>query len=197
MGTTEIGVIKYRSDIDAAFMVWQEKRGARFAEVAGPPLTFEQPLFEEWIAQLDDTEMLDRAGGWWSAVDKNGFFLWLPLGGLALAFGVLWSVLMTNPRRLGRTAWTLLVAVIMLLYALPVLWHWATNEINHSWELAHHDLAPGLLILSICFAGCCVAIGLHYGRSVLRGALTLVVPVRLRSACAVLWVVDGLAPPRT
>ncbi|MFG0260503.1 MAG: hypothetical protein ACF8LK_09150, partial [Phycisphaerales bacterium JB041] len=127
---------------------------------------------------------------------------------IGAAWGVVWSVLLLHRRKARGLIVTGLI--VGLCVPLIVLSHWGSAAAwdgfgpwsSYSWSddvysqsIAARELGflPAMIALCTGFLG--LALGVFFGRKLLRGVVRLLLPPNLRGSLAVLWHVDGLPSP--
>lgn len=156
---------------------------------------------ESWWQSQNRSAVRRAAGG---GLRELPVEVWLATFAVALALGVGLAVAQAHRRRLGLALWTL--APVGLALAAGVMWPpsvsvqawgwggWTGTVMAHG--LAQRALWPVALwtTLAVVLAG--LLAGAMIGRPVARLALRAILPPRLVGAFGVLWLCDGLPPPR-
>lgn len=168
---------------------WQLSTGARLYATLDP----------DWWATQDPAALLAEAGGWTGAVGRSVFGLWSWLSVTILAAGCFWAVFLAHLRRNWLVLFSLLPVGIAGLFAIAIYagdmtaaGGWAT-----AMTVANQQLGPIFGGLSIAYALLPLNLGLFFGRPITRLLIRALLPPRLRSSLALLWITDGLDPPRT
>ena len=195
MGSAEQAAWKLSTVIDQKFQAWQaEQAGA--VDPANPP-TWQvwQQMFQSWWDQQDLAQVIGESGGWFSVVGWRPFMLWLPLGLLAVVFGVAWSAVLLHMKRRGHLMFAALVMATTAVLGFAIMLDWMQSEQYYAWAIARRATGPRMGGMTIAFGGLMFAVGLMIGRPLVRAFVRAMLPPRLRGALAALWIADGLPPP--
>lgn len=183
----------------------------RWARPTSPEYLAEQPAHPHvmadptWWSQQNPVETLQQAGGWWKAIDWSACGNWIALSLTVFPLGCVWSIFLLHFRRSRLVFFAMLplgLAAAFLLMSsnssggfsgFRFGWPWgATMNVHASRQIG---LWFGWLTLG--FACIPLLAGLLLGRSLARGLIRLLLPPRLRSSLALLWIADGRIPPST
>jgi hypothetical protein len=153
--------------------------------------------FMTWRDRQHFDLLLVDAGGFLRAMDRRALWLWIPLGLLALVGGVVWAVILVARRRRGMLICALAIMVLTgALCVFPVA-EWLNDErygYYPGW-FGRSRIAPQVLGLSLVFTFAVFVAGMMIGRPIVRLMIRTLLPPRLRSALAILWICDDLPPP--
>ena len=133
----------------------------------------------------------------WSAVFQPRY-VYLSL----FLIGIIWSVIMIGATRkslivallvMGLLAW----AVIILTneWSTPALNYWRGN-ITNAQTLAAELKEPPIRLLLVAWLLIPLAIGMLFGRPIVRFLVIALYPPRMRGWLAFLWIADGKTPPQ-
>lgn len=213
-GVAEITADRYRSVIDRLYMEAQQSGQLQGAAASSPPIptTIQIPgqpaiviqnipgtlgnSFGNWWDGQDKAAIFDQAGGWLTVVEWRALWIWVPLALAAFLLGCAWSVMLMARRGVSLIAAGAGVLFVAAFIGFFPMYEWF---IDPSWSpsaAARAEISPVFLVASIVFAGIPLAMGLILGRRVARGLVWLMLPPRLCGSLALLWMVDGLSPPR-
>ncbi len=150
------------------------------------------------VAAGEIEAMVADSGGWAKASDWGAMRGWAWLGPIVFCIGCLLATFFMHLRArwlivLGFAA-TLLAATFI---AISDANSRATYAAYGGWpyQMALDRIGPPFTYGSLVFAFMCLAAGLRFGRPIARGMIRALLPPRLRSSLALLWLADGLAPP--
>jgi len=146
--------------------------------------------FKDWWQQQDQQAVLAAAGGWWGVFDHTEFLLLIPAGALVFLFGCFWSVsLMQLPRRRLVYCAGAIVGLACLFAMIPLL-EWDQRAVYSARRAAQYQLA--LPALATTFGALIVplSLGLAFGRSLVKLAVSALLPPKLRGPIAVLWAAE-------
>jgi hypothetical protein len=153
--------------------------------------------FQAWWKAQDKVALLAQAGGWRSAFSWWLSILLFWMAVTCVVLGVVWSVALLARGRGGLLAWCLVLVVTAgLVAAIPIM-EWLEDEPYWFWQAAQSQMGPIATIATLLWGGLWLALGMMIGRPAARGLVRLMLPPRLRSSLAMLWLSDGLAPPGT
>lgn len=158
-------------------------------------------LDSTWLSNNDGAALLAQSGGWWSAATWPGIGTWGWMCACAFFDGCFWAVLLAHLRRPWLMLFGLLPVGIAVTFAALYystdgtsmsVWGWTTAQEVASEQLGmiYYGLAIGVMLIPLY-------LGLMYGRAIIRLLIRLLLPPRLRNSLALLWIVDGLSPPRS
>ena len=151
-----------------------------------------------WWREHGDA-LIESKGGLTGVIDHRFAWLLAPINIGSLSAGIFWSVCLLGARR--RTV--VLPAMLPLVVAFAIVWLAQGDTLTGNAATAYaHDIATetvkwAVLPLMGGTAGLSLLLGVWQGRRVARTAVRLSLPPRMRSALAILWTRDGLAPPVT
>lgn len=152
-----------------------------------------------WWENQSHADILADYGGVTDALLQVSPAAWFGLCVFSFLYAMFLSVLMFHRRRTGL----LLVGLVPLAITVAFMFIWPPKPSNWfgMWGVQAHSLAESVLwpyvaTTTILFAAVFAALGFIFGRTVARWVLTLLLPVRMRSALAVLWSCDGRKLPR-
>ena len=151
--------------------------------------------FSNWWNQ-QSKELISKASQHNMFVQWRAFWLWLPLGLASFGGGCFWAAAMLHLRWRGRMLLGVtVIAAACCLSMIPIL-DWHTSNLGWYSEVVGQVISTPVLVLSLAFAAVMLSMGLVFGRIVVRSLLRIMLPPRLCSALAALWIADGLEPPR-
>jgi len=143
--------------------------------------------FEDWWAQQDQPALLAAAGGWWGVFDHTEFLMLIPAGACVFLFGCFWSVsLMQLPRRRLVYCAAAIIGLACVFALIPLL-EWDQRTIYSARRAAQYQL--GLPAIATTFGALIVplSLGLVFGRSLAKLAVSALLPPKLRGPIAVIW----------
>ncbi len=151
-----------------------------------------------WASQQDFEAILGAARGWRSVLNLRALRGWGLIAVPAFVSGCFWAVIFLHARR-GRLL--LLGAVPVLLAGIfSLLTATLANRGMFGWvsaiSLAQRQVGTPILAASLAFTYLPLVAGLLAGRPIVRGLIRALLPPRMRGALALLWITDGLEPPR-
>jgi hypothetical protein len=203
-GTAEIAAEEYRTFLQDRYNAWAKESpdpivitvqpGAGAPVLPAPPL-IRANEFADWWKTQDPAALLADAGGWFAAVDWSAAFLWIPLGLLAFVFGCMWATILVARGRRALLVWGGAIMFVACAFATIPMSDWLAGEPSWYWTGARQQICPRMMVLSLAFGAVTLVIGLMVGRSLVRGMIRLLLPPRMRSSLAGLWLADGLNPP--
>jgi hypothetical protein len=153
-----------------------------------------------WWEGVDKAAFLEAQGGGFGAIDPRAmwFLGWVALAGVVV--GVFWSVALLGQRR-SRA-----IVLVILVVALAAGFAWMANATSdYSWMgggvtyaawAARAQLAPYVEAIALLAGAVAAAAGIWFGRPLARLAVRTLLPPHLRPSLHVLWLADGLTPPR-
>ena len=154
------------------------------------------PQFETWWAAQDKAALIQQHGGWPAVIDREAFFLWIPLTMVAFIFGCFWGIALLRRRRVGLLIWVGVIMATACAFALIPYLDWYTDAPSYPWDAAEKIVAPPMLALSLAYAVIPLAAGALVGRPLARRLIRTLLPPKLRSSLSLLWTTDGYDPPR-
>jgi len=154
-----------------------------------------QQGFESWWAQQDRAAVLAAHGGWQGAIDRSGFWLWIPATAVVFVIGVFWSVALIMMRRRYLPVFGLAILALAACFTAVTVWDWISNEVARAWWAGRDQVGPPVAILTLAYLVLPLLAGLLAGRSVVRLLVRALLPPRLRYSLALLWTTDGLQVP--
>jgi hypothetical protein len=196
---------------------WAERLAARHVEALiaqsaqGPvsrqlefvmrePVTMHSMLQRGWIDGQDVGALLSDAGGWRAVSDAGALLSWFWVAMLAIPIGCFWGVALLHVRR--RHLPVAAVALMVLAALFLVVIHVRSGEgwRAQGWVPAIEAARPGVAVpyevATLAFSLVALSGGLLLGRPIVRGLARGLLPPRLRGGLALLWIADGLPPPR-
>lgn len=154
------------------------------------------PLHQNWWSKQDGQVLLNQMGGWWNAIDARACWQWGSFAVSVLPAGMFWSIALLHIRK----RWFALVALLIIAVAagITVLGQNVDSMAfqYHIRNVATNQVGRPVLYVSVALAFIPLMIGLLIGRPVVRFAVRVLLPPRLRSALAILWTAEGRTPPR-
>lgn len=208
-GSAELAADEYGDVVYQRFNEWQAQQAANvtpnapsgqivFTNASGVVTVRNTPAdFTAWWQAQDRAAMLRDAGGVFGGLSWFVAYIWMWLTIVAVALGVAWATLLIARGRLGLLAWGAIVMLSAAVIGLIPLMDWLSSKPTWTQQAAAQQIAPTVFILSLLWGGMWMAVGLMVGRSVTRGLARLMLPPRMRSSLAFLWLTDGLQPPTT
>ncbi len=195
MLSTAIDSIAYSAAWPLGFELEQRQTAwqADLPPTQSPSPSYDGELNITWWRAQNRPELLAEMGGWteiadWSALFGLGWVL-----AIAIPAGILWSAAMLHLRR----NWVLLVTAVAT-GALTILFVVREYSYYSYWGVmgkAVEMIGPYFSAMALLFAIVPLAIGVYFGRPILRVMLRAMLPPRLRGPFAVLWTAEGLNPP--
>jgi hypothetical protein len=153
-----------------------------------------------WSEQQDLKAILAELGGWMKVVDWRALEIWSRMGLTLLPFGCFWGVAMIQLRR-WRLALFLLAPLALVGIFAMIGWLFRSDPQMAPWsyygmtELARREMGLPIELLTMAFGAAVLLAGLMIGRPLTRLLIRALLPPRLRSSLALLWIADGLTPP--
>lgn len=200
VGAANLGSIGYSEFLTQRWQSWQTQQAAQ-ATATQPAMNFVRGVndFNVWWAKQDQATLFHEAGGPIGAIDWLNLFYLAPslLGSLVL--GCFWATFLIGRTRKGLAMWSLAIMAVAAGFSVLVVMAWIDERARGwSWSgyaTAINTLGPGLLIGALAVQAVVLIMGLMIGRPVVRWLLCILLPPRLRSPLAFLWLADGLPPP--
>ncbi|RMH29311.1 MAG: hypothetical protein D6693_02145 [Planctomycetota bacterium] len=151
-----------------------------------------------WRAQ-NPWAILEQAGGFRRRVASDVVGFWMGLFIAGSVAGVAGSVALLHARR-RRAVVLALLPVAIAATVQTVVQSSLASEVAHSMTasastLARVTLGPALFALADAAAYLGLAAGVVAGRSIVRGLARALLPPRMRSSLAFLWLADDKPPP--
>ena len=153
--------------------------------------------FTAWWQQQDRAAVLREAGGRLSGFNWIVCYIWLWMAITSVVIGVIWSTALLARGRRGLLAWGLVIILTAAAIGLIPVLDWLADTPSWTYQAAAQQIAPLILGLSLLWGAIWLTVGLMFGRSITRGLIRLMLPPRMRSSLAFLWLTDGLEPPTT
>jgi hypothetical protein len=204
LGAAEVACERYSDELYQQFNAWQAQSATPGGGGAGTVTRTRGQVvivnntftnFSTWWAQQDPSALLAEAGGFFGGIDVWVWYLWFWEAVVAIALGVMWATILLGRKRPG-----LIVVAIMImlgaasLSAIPLI-DWLQEQPQWMYQASRSQIGPRALAISLAWGGACLVMGLMIGRPVTRGLMRLMLPPRLRSSLAFLWLADGKNPP--
>ncbi len=202
-GVTLAALTDYNSVVMERHYEWVEQDETRKARVAqfGFGGRSSPWIDEAWWKAQDKPALLRQAGGLASLVNKD--VVWIQGWAIVLAavIGVFWSVALLHARKrwlplfllviVGASA---LITGIAFLSASGSVWIgsgmiWVRDA---SWR----EIGPRVIGASLLLTWPAMCLGAYIGRPVVRWMVRVLLPPRLRGSLSLLWLSEGLTPPR-
>lgn len=153
------------------------------------------PDFRTWWLQQDRDALYREAGGLLSGFNWMVCYLWMWLMIVSMVLGVMWATLLFARGRAGLLLWGVIIILTATGIGLIPILDWLTGVAFWTRQAAAQQIAPAIMLLSLLWATVWLCMGIVMGRSISRGLIRLMLPPRMRSALAFLWLTDGLEPP--
>jgi hypothetical protein len=195
---------KYATWLGVQQLEWLKQQqptgNPNFGWMQSQPLSPYTTVDPTWWAAQDPNALLASQGGWSAMVDRNFGWTWANWSPLLITLGCFWSVALLQLRRRGLVLFALVP--IGLAAVLSYMFGYGPNSMlqMYGWSYmithASAQIGPRMVVITLVFSWLMMCAGLLVGRSVLRGLVRLLLPPRLRSSLAGLWMTDGLAPPK-
>ncbi|MBL8765234.1 MAG: hypothetical protein JNM07_13295 [Phycisphaerae bacterium] len=151
---------------------------------------------EKWWKSQDGAALVAELGGPFAALDPAAVRLVVPLALLGLAIGIVWSCLLPHvPRRRCGLVVLPLGTLAGLLYAL-VPDPDSSRGMSQAADVAASVIGRAGGWPAMGWIAMSAAAGSLVGRPIVRLALRLLLPPRLRASFGILWSCDGLPMPR-
>lgn len=153
-----------------------------------------------WMTAQTPADLLAKAGGWRQAADWSALlhWLWVPL--VIVPFGCIWAIVMMRLQWRGLLLLSLGPATLAAVFVwINVLDDAMRSAYGRWWSmsaLAEEQLGWRFAAMTLAFAMLPLAGGMICGRPLVRLLIRALLPPRLRSSLALLWIADGLEPPR-
>lgn len=216
VGSAEMAADHYGEILFQRFNQWQMQQQALAANAANSPtpsrtgpsgqltvtsgggqvvFTGNMADFASWWKAQDQAALLREAGGVFGGFSWYVWYLWMWLTIVGVSLGVMWATLLIARGRTGLLAWCgIIVLTAAALGLIPVL-DWISNQPGWTGRAAEKQIGPTVLALTLLWGGLCLGAGMMVGRPIARGLVRLMLPPRMRSSLAFLWLTDGLDPP--
>jgi hypothetical protein len=174
-------------------------RGGRvnFVGPGGQVVVTSTADFAAWWGAQDKAGLLAGAGGWRAALNwwVAVMAFWMAI--TCVALGTMWAVAFLARGRVALLGWAVIVTLTAACFAAIPMIDWLTGQPMWYSSAARSQMGPVSMAAGLTWGGLWLAAGLMIGRPVARGLVRLMLPPRLRSSLAVLWLTDGLEPPGT
>lgn len=150
-----------------------------------------------WRDAQDFDRLFQQAGGWKHAVDWYALTIWVPGAICTFAIGCFASIALMTHRRRSRwcAAFLILASAAMYSYLFGYLL-WQHQQSFWFWNEPMLRIGSRMLLLSLAVGSLALILGMLIGRKLVRGLMRILLPPRLLQSLAILWIVDGLQPPR-
>jgi hypothetical protein len=150
-----------------------------------------------WRDAQDFDALFQEAGGWKAGVNWYALAIWIPGAICVFAIGCFASIALLTHHT--RTRYLVGALIIMAGAAYSYLFGyliWVDQQVGWYWNNALLLIGPRLLLLSLAIGSIALLAGMMLGRKIVRGLMRVLLPPRLLHALALLWIVDGVPPPR-
>jgi hypothetical protein len=161
----------------------------------GQVVSFSMQDFAAWWSAQDKHALLAAAGGWRATLNwwVGMMAFWSAFTSLGL--GVIWSVALLARRRKGLLLAALLIMLVAAAFSTIPIIDWTAQTPTWYSLAARSQIGPVVLAAALLWGFAWLATGMMIGRAVARAMVQLMLPPRMRSSLATLWLTDGLAPP--
>lgn len=210
IGTAEMASDSYGDYIYDLYSQWQmqqQQQSGTTASAATPGqtviigpsgtriVTSNTTDFMSWWKAQDRATLLRDVGGLFSGFNLLVWYLWMWLAITATVIGVIWATILIARGRGGRLLWGAIIIFTAAVIGLAPTMEWLSRSPTWTHQAAASQIAPLMMALTLLWSGFWLGLGLIVGRSISRGLIRLMLPPRMRSSLAFLWLTDGLEPP--
>ena len=206
VGSAEVATETYGDLIYQKFNQWQLQQQAAGGTTAGGNtvilpggsrivVNMNTSDFTAWWKQQDRAALLREAGGIFSGFNWIVWNIWMWMAIACALLGVIWATALLARGRRGLLVWGLIIILTAAVIGLIPILDWLMNTPTWTRQAAGQQIAPTTLALSLLWGAIWLTAGLMFGRSITRGLIRLMLPPRMRSSLAFLWLADGLEPP--
>jgi hypothetical protein len=215
VGSGEVAAETYGEFIYNRYSTWQTQQQTAAANLAGVPtpnppgtavavggpggqvvVRINPGDFAGWWKQQDQAAFLRDAGGLFGGINWIVWYIWMWAIIVSLVFGVMWATLMLARSRGQLLMWGGVIILTAAAIGLIPIMDWFAREPTWTRQAAARQIAPLVLGMTLLWAFIALSVGLWFGRSIARAMVAMLLPPRMRSSLAFLWLTDGLEPPR-
>ena len=191
-GASDVAAQKYRYFLGNEFQEWIQNHQPATTQGRFSWTTND---YQAWTASQDFQALFQRAGGWTGAVDWTALWVWAALLIAGFVIGCIWSVALFGRRRPALLIWGIVIMAVALAFSTISFAEWYLRDRMWGWHAAERAICPTVMVLSLGIGAAALATGLMCGRSCVRGLVRALLPPRLRSSLAFLWITDSLPGP--
>ncbi len=179
----------YQDDVSNRIEAW--------IETNAPDLSGGQ-AFQAWWQTTNPAQLRAESPAWWRVADPEDFFFMGVSWFLMLVSGLVLGTVLFHRKWRGLLASVAIIAAIAAAFSSFAFVDWAarTQSPTSVWHL-RGVWASHLLVVEFVAQMTWLYLGMLIGRPLARLVLRLLLPPRLRSGLALLWLCDGLDPPTT
>lgn len=208
IAAAELSADRYGHVLYEKFSAWQSQQAAQFALNAasgqvtgGGSVRVVMPGgsadFSAWWRQQDRAAILRDSGGLFGGFNWILWYLWMWAAIVSVMLGIMWATLLMARGRVALTFWACALVLTAALIGLIPAMDWMATDPGWTHRAAVQQVGPLTMALTLLWVWVWLTMGVIIGRSAARGLIRLMLPPRLRSSLAFLWLADGLDPPRT
>lgn len=194
LGSAEIAMERYNSRIWHEFS--QHQLALQQQNPGNPNAAYSPTTFDTWWKAIGPSFMQGQFGTWAKAINWDFLYLWIPLALVAFVLGCFWAtaLLALNRRRLMIVGCA--VMFVAITFSAIVIIEWFGRDTNYWNANSGREIGTPVLLASLVCAAVILTTGLLVGRSTVRMGLRILLPPQLCHTLSILWVRDGLEPPR-
>lgn len=152
--------------------------------------------FSSWWQQQDRAGLLADAGGLLGGFNIFVWYLWMWMAIAAAVLGVMWATIMIARGRAGLALWAFIIILTAGAIGLIPIIDWMSRPPSWTRQAASQQIGPLVMGLSFFWGLFWLILGMMIGRPIARALVLLLLPPRMRSTMAFLWLTDGHEPPR-
>lgn len=200
MGAAQVGADDYADSILLRSPAATSATGQSLGGFGGGLNRWNSIVERSWWDTQDAWAILRDAGGFRRLVASRVVGFWMGVFIAGVIVGVVASVALLHARRIRAVFLVLLPIAISVTVQVIVSTSMASNASAgltvSARDLAVVTLGPVVFTITDGSAYLGLVLGVLIGRPVVRGLARGLLPPRMRSALAFLWLADGKAPPR-
>jgi hypothetical protein len=100
----------------------------------------------------------------------------------------MWGVALFSRRRPALLVWGMAIMAVAVGFSTISFAEWYLRDRVWYWHTAERTICPTVMVLSLALGAMALAAGLMCGRSLARALIRALLPPRLRSSLAFLWI---------
>jgi hypothetical protein len=201
MWAVEMGSRNYTNSIGDHWQRWAAQSTQQSQSTTAPFIRYSTNDFDKWLKTVGASTLLQDAGGRWGAIDWTRLYFGMPWLILPFVLGCTWAVALPGRTRAGLIVWGFIVMLVSIGYCSLYIFSLYSQSASYNsgywsgYQFASNQLGPTLIGVSQAAQGVVLLIAILMGRPLARRMINIMLPPRLRSSLAFLWLCDGLAPP--
>ncbi|MFG0331108.1 MAG: hypothetical protein ACF8PN_14565 [Phycisphaerales bacterium] len=207
---TELAVAPYVATLGESHRVWVHEQAAagdagaqQWVDWYATSTTYATSwvqVDERWYGRIDPEALIAQTGGFGGAIDWSAIRLWIMMTLALFPFAAVIAVAALHLRRRYLVLTAALVVVIALAFYAVAYTSLSSSTLSlYGYQTiggvarAHVGWAP--MLATFLYGFVALAVLMYFARPIVRFAAHLLLPPRLRSGVAILWIAEGLDPP--